>query len=208
MDFSVTHLRQPEWDTLIATIAADTSLIGALVSGEFSEHFVQALRSIGFDLIPSLKTGVHCYCNCGDHHNPCIHKIAARYFVAEALGDDPWLLLSIRGKSRDDVLKAVREVKSVSLKENRNPGEAISRFIPSGIKLPKSALPTGFFTYEEEGPLVPLQKEGTKVIPVRLLGRSPYFFGRLNMADAVIDLYPHIFSYADSILPDEQEKED
>jgi len=28
------------------------------------------------------------------------------------------------------------------------------------------------------------------------------------MADAVIDLYPHIFSYADSILPDEQEKED
>jgi uncharacterized Zn finger protein len=207
--YSVTQFKQPEWDTLIATIAADASLTGALVSGEFSEHFVDALRSIGIDLIPSPNNGVHCYCNCGDHHDPCIHKIAARYFIAEALDLDPWVLLYIRGKSRDELIKAVKQAGPAPLvKESRSTGTEVSGFIPSGLTLPESAAPSGFFTCEGEGPLVPLQRENTKVIPIRLLGRSPYYFGKQNMADAVIDLYPHIFSYADSLIPDEKEEEE
>jgi len=209
VDFSVTQFRQSEWDTLIKTIAADASLSGALVSGEFSEHFVDELRGIGIDLIPSLNRWFRCYCNCGDHHDPCIHQIAAWYFVAEALDENPWLLLYIRGKSRDDVLHAVRQVKSVQAEMmSRGPGTPVSGFIPSGISLPEKAAPTGFFTCEGEGPLVPIQKESVKVIPIRLLGKSPYHFGRENMADAVTELYSSIFSYADSILPDEKREEE
>ncbi|OQA55080.1 MAG: hypothetical protein BWY45_02358 [Euryarchaeota archaeon ADurb.Bin294] len=207
VDFSVTQFRQPEWDTLIKTIASDASLSGALVSGEFSEHFVDELRRVGIDLLPSIAQGFHYYCNCGDHHDPCIHKIAARYFVAEALDDDPWLLLYIRGKSRDDVLNAVRQVKSVQTENvSRSAGIPVSGFFPSGIKLPEKAPPTGFFTCEGDDPLVPLQRESVRIIPIRLLGKSPYYFGRQNMADAVIELYPHIFTYAESILPDEKKE--
>ena len=209
VDFSVTQFRQPEWDTLIKTIAADASLSGALVSGEFSEHFVDELRRVGIDLIPSSGQGFYCYCNCGDHHDPCIHQIAARYFIAEALDDDPWNLLYIRGKSRDDVLNAVRQVKSVQTETVSNSGGTpVSGFFPSGISLPEKAAPTGFFTCEGEGPLVPIQRESVRVIPIKLLGRSPYYFGRENMADAVIELYPHIFTYAESILTDEKREEE
>ena len=209
VDFSVPQFRQPEWDTLIKTIAADASLSGALVSGEFSKHFVDELRRVGIDLIPSSAQGFYYYCSCGDHHDPCIHKIAARYFVAEALDDDPWLLLYIRGKSRDDVLNAVRQVKSVQTENvSRSAGTPVSAFFPSGIKLPEKAVPTGFFTCEGDDPLVPLQRESVRIIPVRLLGKSPYYFGRQNMADAVIELYPHIFTYAESILTDEKREEE
>ncbi|MBN1167830.1 MAG: hypothetical protein JXA44_11975 [Methanospirillaceae archaeon] len=209
MDFSVSPFKQPEWDQLTETIAADGSLTGALVSGDFTEHFVEALRNNNIELIPSLNRNFYCYCTCGDHHDPCIHTIAAWYFIAEALDDNPWLLLYIRGKNREEVLKAVKQVRPTpQVQENKNTGKAVSGFIPSGIPLPESAPPTGFFTCEGEGPLVPLQRESTKVIPVRLLGRSPHYFGRENMADAVIELYPHIFSYADSILPDDNEKKE
>jgi len=209
VDFSVTEFVKPEWDKLIETIAADASLTGALVSGDFSVHFVQELRGIGIDLIPSLNRWFRCYCNCGDHHDPCIHQIAARYFIAEALDDDPWNLLYIRGKSRDDVLNAVRQVKSVQTETVSNSGGTpVSGFFPSGISLPEKAAPTGFFTCEGEGPLVPIQRESVRVIPIKLLGRSPYYFGRENMADAVTELYSSIFSYADSILPDEKEEEE
>ncbi|MCA1916680.1 hypothetical protein [Methanospirillum hungatei] len=209
VDLSVTQFRQSEWDTLIKTIAADASLSGALVSGEFSEHFVDELRRVGIYLLPSDEQGFYCYCNCGDHHDFCIHKIAARYFIAEALDDDPWNLLYIRGKSRDDVLNAVRQVKSVQAEMmSRGPGTPVSGFIPSGIKLPDMAAPTGFFTCEGEGPLVPIQKESVKINPIKLLGKSPYYFGRENMADAVTELYPSIFSYADSILPDEKREKE
>jgi len=208
VDFSVTQFRQPEWDRLIETIAADTSLTGALVSGEFSKHFVDELRRVDIDLLPSSAQGFHYYCNCGDHHDPCIHKIAARYFVAEALDENPWVLLYIRGKSRDDVLNAVRRVKSVQTETvSRSVETQVSVLIPSGISLLEKASPTGFFTCEGEGPLVPIQKESEKVIPIRLVGKSPHYFGRTNMADAVIDLYPSIFSYVDSILTDDKEVE-
>ncbi len=208
VDFTVSRFKQPEWDLLTETIAADASLTGALVSGDFTEHFVETLRSNNIELIPSLNRDFYCYCTCGDHHDTCIHKIAAWYFIAEALDDNPWLLLYIKGKNREEIMKAVKQVRPAPQEQvNRDTGKAVSGLIPSGIPLPESAPPTGFFTCDGEGPLIPLQRAGSHVIPVRLLGRSPHYFGRQNMADAVIELYPHIFSYADSILPDDTKKE-
>ncbi|HOL40869.1 MAG TPA: hypothetical protein PLY78_03445 [Methanospirillum sp.] len=208
VDFSVTQFRQPEWDTLIETIAKDASLTGALVSGDFSVYFVQELRRVGLELIPSQDRWFSCYCTCGDQYNPCIHTIAAWYFVAEALDENPWHLLYIRGKSRDEVLHAVRQVKTVQNENVSRSVAPVSGFIPSGISLPEKAAPTGFFTCEGEGPLVPIQRSSVKVIPIRLLGKSPYYFGRYNMADVVTELYPPIFSYADSILQGEKREEE
>lgn len=201
--FFVTKFDQPLWDKLVTTIASDAALTGALVSGEFTEDFVQTVRSNGIDLIPILDRSFHPYCNCGDHHDPCIHTIAAWYFVAEALDENPWLLLYIRGKSREEVIQAVKQVKPApEVQGKKEKTVPVSGLVSSGISLPKTATPVGFFTIEGEGDLLPLSADSARVIPVRLLGKSPHYLGRRNLADLVIDLYPHICSYAEEIKPD------
>lgn len=74
--------------------------------------------------------------------------------------------------------------------------------IPLGISLPETVSPTGFFRFEGEGPVLPLQADSARVVPVRLLGPPPYYLSGQNLADLVIDLYPKICSYADSVRPD------
>ncbi|MDD1724448.1 MAG: hypothetical protein LUQ07_04900 [Methanospirillum sp.] len=208
VDVMVSRFKQPEWDQLISAIAADAALTGALVSGEFTEYFVHTLRANNFDLIPSLDRNFHPFCNCGDQYDPCIHKIAAWYFIAEALDENPWLLLYIKGKSREEIIQAVKQVLPVpEMPGNKGDRVILSGLLPSGISMPKTAIPAGFFTFEGDGPVIPLRSDSAGVVPVRLLGKAPHYLGRKNLADVVIELYPLICSYADSIRSDEKKKE-
>jgi len=203
VDFMVSRFDQVKWDRLITTIAADAALTGALVSGDFTEYFVHELRKNDIDLLPSMSHDFHPYCNCGDQHDPCIHKIAAWYFVAEALDENPWILLTIKGRNRDEILQAVKKVRPApEMVRKSDTAVAQSGFIPSGISIPTTVSPIGFFRVEGEGPILPLRSDSAQIVPVRLLGKAPYYLGRKNLADLVIDLYPRICSYAESVRPD------
>lgn len=203
VDFFVSRFDQAQWDRLVTTIAADAALTGALVSGDFTEYFMNELRKTNIDLLPSMGRDFHPFCNCGDNYDPCIHKIAAWYFIAEALDENPWILVYIKGKCREEIIQAVKKVRSSpEMLGKPDTPEVQSGFIPSGINLPETVNPIGFFRFEGEGPIVPLRADSTLIVPVRLLGKAPYYLGRKNLADLVIDLYPWICSYAESIHPD------
>lgn len=203
VDFFVSRFDQVTWDRLITTIAADAALTGALVSGDFTELFVQELQKNDINLLPSMSRDFHPFCNCGDQHDPCIHKIAAWYFIAEVLDENPWILLTIKGKNREEIIQAVKRVRPApEMVRKPDTYVALSGFIPSGISVPKTVSPMVFFRVEGEGPIVPLKSGSSRIVPVRLLGRAPYYLGRKNLADLVIDLYPRICSYAELVRSD------
>src|SRR5207237_9701640 len=47
-------------------------------------------------------------CSCPDWADPCKHAAAVVYLVADVLDADPFALLLLRGRSRDEVLAALR----------------------------------------------------------------------------------------------------
>src|SRR5260370_32729502 len=49
-------------------------------------------------------------CSCPDWEVPCKHLAAVCYVLAEAFDDDPFGMLAWRGKSREDLLAALRRL--------------------------------------------------------------------------------------------------
>src|SRR5699024_5024853 len=47
-------------------------------------------------------------CSCPDSATPCKHAAAVCYLVAEALDDDPFLLFTLRGRTKEALLAELR----------------------------------------------------------------------------------------------------
>src|SRR6202012_4876550 len=59
-------------------------------------------------LFPGSSRDLTMDCNCPDWGFPCKHVAAVCYVLAEAFDDDPFAMLAWRGKSRDELLAALR----------------------------------------------------------------------------------------------------
>jgi hypothetical protein len=89
-------------------VAARAGHAAALLDGELHEGIVAEASAVDVELLPrsgELRTA----CSCPDWAEPCKHAAAVCYLVADALDDDPFLLLELRGLGRAGVLAAVRE---------------------------------------------------------------------------------------------------
>lgn len=96
-----------EWDRMLDVIASQLGRTAALLDGELPPELVDDAYDAGLSLLPG--TGeVRPRCNCPDWADPCKHSAAVCYVIADALDEDPFALLLLRGRSRDEVLAALR----------------------------------------------------------------------------------------------------
>ena len=79
----------------------------ALLDGELPPEIAEDATSAGLDLLPG-GGEIGPRCSCPDEADPCKHSAAACYLVADALDADPFVLLLLRGRTRDQVLAGVR----------------------------------------------------------------------------------------------------
>jgi uncharacterized Zn finger protein len=96
-----------EWDRVLDTIAAQIGHAAALLDGELLPEVADDVRSAGTDLLPG-PGELQPRCSCPDWADPCKHAAAVCYLVAGALDTDPFSLLLLRGRRRDEVLAALR----------------------------------------------------------------------------------------------------
>jgi uncharacterized Zn finger protein len=99
-----------EWQRLLAAIAARAGHAAALLDGELAPGILADARDVGIELLPGpgeLKPR----CSCPDWADPCKHSAAVCYLVADELDKDPFSLLELRGKRKDEVLAALRRLR-------------------------------------------------------------------------------------------------
>lgn len=99
--------RDDEWDTVLDAIAAKAAHAAALLDGELDPAIVRDAEAVEVDLLPRPRD-LRTVCTCADEVDPCAHAAAACYLVADALDADPFVLLLLRGRRRDEVLEGVR----------------------------------------------------------------------------------------------------
>lgn len=100
--------RDDEWDTVLDAIAAKAAHAAALLDGELDPGVVRDAEAVEVDLLPRPRD-LHTVCTCADDVEPCEHAAAACYLLADALDADPFVLLLLRGRRREQVLDEVRQ---------------------------------------------------------------------------------------------------
>jgi uncharacterized Zn finger protein len=96
-----------EWNRVLDAIAAQIGHAAALLDGELVPEVADDVRSAGTDLLPG-PGELQPRCSCPDWADPCKHAAAVCYLVAGALDADPFSLLLLRGRRREEVLAALR----------------------------------------------------------------------------------------------------
>jgi uncharacterized Zn finger protein len=104
-------LEAEEWDRVLDAIAAQIGHAAALLDGELLPEVADDVRGAGTDLLPG-PGELQPRCSCPDWADPCKHAAAVCYLVAGALDADPFGLLLLRGRRREEVLAALRARRS------------------------------------------------------------------------------------------------
>ncbi|WP_405067841.1 SWIM zinc finger family protein [Kribbella sp. NBC_01510] len=100
-----------EWDAVLDVVSAQIGRVAALLDGELPPEVVDDVHAAGLDLLPGAGE-VLTNCSCPDFAVPCKHSAAVCYLVADALDDDPFALLLLRGRRKDELLTALRARRS------------------------------------------------------------------------------------------------
>ncbi|HEY0371000.1 MAG TPA: SWIM zinc finger family protein [Thermoanaerobaculia bacterium] len=92
-----------------AALAASPLHLAKLLAGEMPQDVEDVLAKQHVSLFPSRQSDLETDCSCPDWSNPCKHIAAVYYLLGEEFDRDPFLLLQVRGITRDDLVPAARE---------------------------------------------------------------------------------------------------
>ncbi|TCC61076.1 hypothetical protein E0H73_17630 [Kribbella pittospori] len=99
----VDELSDSDWSRFLDQVAARAGHIAALLDGEMPHDLVEAAADAGVSLLPGIGD-LDPSCTCDGWELPCQHAAGLCYQVAWLLDSDPFVLLLLRGTSRDDLL--------------------------------------------------------------------------------------------------------
>src|SRR5215207_2475644 len=107
-------LTDADWKRVIEAMASEAIYAARLLSGEMPEDIEDVFASVGSSLLPAEQGDLQTRCTCPDSANPCKHIAAVHYLLGERFDEDPFLMFLLRGRSRDEIVAALRALRSGS----------------------------------------------------------------------------------------------
>jgi uncharacterized Zn finger protein len=108
----VAMLSLASWKKVIATMGEQAVFSAELLAGHMPVEIDEAFRSAGHSLFLCKQRELETDCSCPDWANPCKHVAAVHYVLGEAFDKDPFLLFELRGRTKQQVLGALRAMRS------------------------------------------------------------------------------------------------
>ncbi|MEZ4317291.1 MAG: hypothetical protein R3F61_07295 [Myxococcota bacterium] len=96
-----------EWSRILEVLAENLLHIASLLEGNLPLSLFQELESRDIALLPPV-TEIEGDCNCDDYMKPCAHMAAVHHVLAEAIDGEPFLLFTLRGRPRSQLLAELR----------------------------------------------------------------------------------------------------
>ncbi|WP_432894240.1 SWIM zinc finger family protein [Kribbella sp. CA-245084] len=133
----VDELSAEDWRRFSEQVAARAGHIAALLDGEMPHDLVEAAADAGVTLLPGIGD-LDPNCTCDAWELPCQHAAALCYQVAWLLDADPFVLLLLRGRTRESLVDGLQTSEpiepGISLAEVL---AATSKELPDAPELPK-----------------------------------------------------------------------
>jgi uncharacterized Zn finger protein len=102
------------WQKAIAGMSRQAMFGAELLAGRMPATIDEAFRAAGHSLFLTKQRELETDCSCPDWANPCKHVAAVHYVLGEAFDHDPFLLFELRGRTKRQVLGALRSLRSAS----------------------------------------------------------------------------------------------
>jgi uncharacterized Zn finger protein len=102
-------LNDRQWDTVFDALAEQAIFAAQLLNGEMPAEIDQVFAKVKVPLFPATRGDLKTDCSCPDWANPCKHIAAVYYLLGERFDEDPFLMFELRGRSKDEIVAALRE---------------------------------------------------------------------------------------------------
>lgn len=112
-----------EWQYVIETMSQKAIFSAKLLAGEMPTNIEQVFTGNGLSLFPFRLDDVRSQCSCPDQANPCKHIGAVYYLLADRFSEDPFVLFQLRGRTKEQIIEALRQMRSRGSIEQGNKGE-------------------------------------------------------------------------------------
>src|SRR5919201_152031 len=117
VSIQVKVLSEGQWRQLLNVLARQALFVAKLLAGGEPQDIENEFKEAGLSLVPQQRGDPRPDCSCPDDSNPCKHIAAVYYLLGEEFDRDPFLLFSLRGIGRDEL---VGQLGSVSASPRRN----------------------------------------------------------------------------------------
>jgi len=132
-----------EWERIITVLLDNLLHIASLLEGQLPLSLFQQLEANDVSLLPTLDE-IEGDCNCDDYMLPCAHMSAVHHVLAEAIDGEPFLLFSLRGRPRAQLLAEMRRSWGDTTVRDPQSREVAA---PSGVDWLESSEPLPVFDF-------------------------------------------------------------
>jgi len=176
-------LSDAEWDKAASAMASKAVFAARLLGGEMPQNIEEAFSESGLSLFPSKGRDLKTDCSCPDWSNPCKHIAAVYYLLAEQFDCDPFLIFKLRGRSKEDIMEAMRKMRSAEGVEEQ---DGISRS-SQDAREESRALEECLECYWQSGGELDLLEVNPRAPDVegavlKRLGQAPFYIAGVNLA--------------------------
>lgn len=105
VEIDIKPLPNSAWNTIIPILANQAQYAALLLSGVMPQDIEKVFADAGCPLFPKGYVEITSSCSCPDWANPCKHIAAVYYIMGEEFDRDPFLLFTLRGMTREALLK-------------------------------------------------------------------------------------------------------
>jgi len=183
-------LTDAQWEQVLEAIAGEAYYAAKLLAGEMPQDIEDVFAEAGISLFPDKGADLETECSCPDWANPCKHVAAVHYLLGERFDDDPFLIFALRGRSKEQIIEALRARRSEGLAEEAEPATAVG-VIPEEAVAPLAESLGSFWS--APGGLPDLTTDFTApavaALPVKRLGPPPFWHGKRDFAALMEDAY-------------------
>jgi len=96
------------WERVVGLMAGKVAYAAQLLNAEIPREVESLFRAAGANLFPEKRSEFDIQCTCPGWPSVCNHVAAACILIGDALEDDPFLLFALRGRTKNQLLSALR----------------------------------------------------------------------------------------------------
>ncbi len=191
ISIALNPLSENDWDKVTDAMAAQAVFAARLLSGEMPQNIENAFGEAKIPLFPTSAKELVTNCSCPDWANPCKHIAAVYYIIAERFDDDPFLIFKLRGRTREEIIKALREKRGAALSSEEG---TLAVALDSGKESGVAPLDGCLGTFWEAGEALdsftvePGRPEVDNAV-LKRLGNAPFSIGKTNIAAILAGAY-------------------
>ncbi|GAW91708.1 SWIM zinc finger family protein [Calderihabitans maritimus] len=193
-----------DWEKVIEALAGRAVFAALLLAGEMPRDIEEAFRQVRLSLFPGAVRDIKTDCSCPDWANPCKHIAAVYYLLGRKFDEDPFLLFLLRGRSKEQLVSALRERRSTRAEQEEREEDLSPCGEPTGSVLEKQL--DRFWDEGEDAcgllfhPVSPEVDAGL----LKTLGPPPFWRGREDLDLWLADCYRTISRRAREEWPEER----